>query len=166
MLYSTVSTPFIYQPRKRPANRVPQRLKSISASPGLHRSPEWRVHETNVVTRIPGSFQRGIVCKVRTHLYLLAVLSRVSCDNDDLVVKFYTPASHILCLRSPIPYHVAFTGSAISLASLLTYMPSRTGAAPVRACSRVQLLRQTTVDVKCVCIPSSPPSLHGHLSRV
>ena len=56
-------------------------------------------------------------------------------------------------MRHPIPYHIAFTGSAVSLATLLTYMPSRTGAAPVRACSRIQLLRQTTVDVKWVYIP-------------
>ncbi|KAH9979916.1 hypothetical protein BGW80DRAFT_1163470 [Lactifluus volemus] len=120
---TTVSTPFIYRPRKRPANRIPPRLRPSNTSPGLHMSPEWRVHETNIVTRTPGSTQKGIVC------------------------KFYTPASHILCMRRPIPYHVAFIGSAVSLAILLSYMPSRTGAAPIRACSRIQLLRQTTVDV-------------------
>ncbi|KAI0249064.1 hypothetical protein BJV78DRAFT_1231044 [Lactifluus subvellereus] len=121
---TTVSTPFIYKPRKRPGSRIPPRLQPIDSSPGLRISPEWRVHETVVTARMPGSSKRGIVC------------------------KFYTPASHVMCMRHPIPYHITFTGSAVSLATLLTYMPSRTGAAPVRACSRIQLLRQTTVDVK------------------
>jgi len=51
-------------------------------------------------------------------------------------------------MRRAIPYHVTFTGPPLALATLLTYMPSRMGAAPVRACSRIQLLRQTSVDVK------------------
>jgi hypothetical protein len=53
-------------------------------------------------------------------------------------------------MRRAIPYHVTFTGPPLALATLLTYMPSRMGAAAVRACSRIQLLRQTSVDVKCV----------------
>jgi len=53
-------------------------------------------------------------------------------------------------MRTAIPYHITFTGPAMALAALLTYMPSRTGAAAVRACSRIQVLRQTSVDVKCV----------------
>ena len=62
--------------------------------------------------------------------------------------KVYTPASHVLCMRRAIPYHVTFTGPPLALATLLTYMPSRMGAAPVRACSGIQLLRQISVDVK------------------
>lgn len=73
--------------------------------------------------------------------------------------KVYTPASHVLCMRRAIPYHVTFTGPPLALATLLTYMPSRMGAAPVRACSRIQLLRQTSVDVKCVRL-TSPSANH------
>jgi len=51
-------------------------------------------------------------------------------------------------MRRAIPYHVTFTGPPLALATLLTYMPSRMGAAAVRACSRIKLLRQTSVDVK------------------
>lgn len=64
--------------------------------------------------------------------------------------KIYTPASHVLCIRRAIPYHVTFTGPAQALATLLTYLPSRMGAAPVRACSRIQVLRQTSVDARYV----------------
>jgi hypothetical protein len=59
-------------------------------------------------------------------------------------------------MRRAIPYHVTFTGPPLALATLLTYMPSRMGAAAVRACSQIQLLRQTSVDVKCVRL--TPPS--------
>ena len=59
-------------------------------------------------------------------------------------------------MRRTIPYHVTFTGPPLALATLLTYMPSRMGAAPVRARSRIQLLRQTSVDVKCVRFSLSP----------
>lgn len=53
-------------------------------------------------------------------------------------------------MRRAIPYHITFTGPALALATLLTYLPSRAGAAPVRACSQIQVLRQASVDVKCV----------------
>lgn len=76
--------------------------------------------------------------------------------GSDGLEKFYTPASHVVCMRRAIPYHVTFTGPPLALATLLTYMPSRMGAAAVRACSRIQLLRQTSVDVKCVRVSLSP----------
>jgi hypothetical protein len=53
-------------------------------------------------------------------------------------------------MRRAIPYHITFTGPPFALATLLSYLPSRTGAAAVRACSQIQVLRQTSVDVKCV----------------
>jgi hypothetical protein len=57
----------------------------------------------------------------------------------------------VLCMRRAIPYHITFAGPALALATLLTYMPSRTGAAaPIRSCSQVQVLRQASVDVRCV----------------
>jgi len=57
-------------------------------------------------------------------------------------------------MRRAIPFHITFTGPALALATLLPYMPSRTGAAaPIRACSHVQVLRQATVDVKDARVP-------------
>ena len=78
-------------------------------------------------------------------------------------------------MRRPIPYHITFTGPAQALATLLAYLPSRMGAAPVRACSQVQVLRQTSVDAKYVfsalscpwdAKPSSPLSPHPKSHRV
>ena len=124
--YRTLTTPFIYYPRTAPARGIPPRLEPKASSPGLHITPEWRVHESPIAVRLPG-LSKSIIC------------------------KFYTPASHVLCMRRAIPYHITFTGPGLALTTLLTYMPSRTGAAAVRACSRIQLIRQTSVDVKCVC---------------
>ncbi|KAH9959786.1 hypothetical protein BC827DRAFT_1134211 [Russula dissimulans] len=121
---TTVSTPFIYHPRSRPSRPIPPRLEPIASSPGLRMSYEWRVHESLIAVRMQGSSSKNIVC------------------------KFYTPASHVLCMRTAISYHITFTGPPMALAALLTYMPSRAGAAPVRACSRIQVLRQTSVDAK------------------
>ena len=91
-----------------------------------------------------------------------ALFSLSLLPNADLT-KIYTPASHVLCMRRAIPYHITFTGPALALATLLTYLPSRAGAAPGRACSQIQVLRQASVDVKCVFSlpthPSDPPPL-------
>lgn len=139
--HRTVSTPFIYHPRSAPARGIPPRLVPRSASPGLHVTPEWRVNESFIASRLPGT-SRGILCKVRFHL------PSPPQRSTDPSRKFYTPASHVLCMRRAIPYHISFTGPTLALTTLITYMPSRTGAAAVRACSRIQLIRQTTVDVK------------------
>jgi hypothetical protein len=124
--HRTLTTPFIYYPRTAPARGIPPRLEPKATSPGLHITPEWRVHESPIAVRLPG-LSKSIIC------------------------KFYTPASHVVCMRRAIPYHITFTGPGLALTTLLTYMPSRTGAAAVRACSRIQLIRQTSVDAKCVC---------------
>jgi len=120
---TTLSTPFIYYPRSAPARGIPPRLQPRTASPGLHITPEWRVQTGTIAVRLPG-LSKSIIC------------------------YFYTPASHVVCMRRAIPYHITFTGPGLALTTLLTYMPSRTGAAAVRACSRIQLIRQTSVDAK------------------
>ena len=129
--HRTLSTPFIYYPRSAPARGIPPRLQPRTTSPGLHIAPEWRVHTGTIAARLPG-LSKSIVC------------------------KFYTPASHVVCMRRAIPYHITFIGPGLALTTLLTYMPSRTGAAAVRACSRIQLIRQTSVDAKCVCASLHP----------
>jgi hypothetical protein len=147
-MYRTVSTPFIYRPRARPARGIPPRLERANASPGLRMSPDWRVHENLIAARMQGSPRKDIVCKVRCP----PPLRDADCNSQQLIPpsKIYTPASHVLCIRRAIPYHVTFTGPAQALATLLTYLPSRMGAAPVRACSRIQVLRQTSVDARYV----------------
>jgi hypothetical protein len=64
-MYRTVSTPFIYRPRARPARGIPPRLEQANASPGLRMSPDWRVHENLIAARMQGSPRKDIVCKVR-----------------------------------------------------------------------------------------------------
>lgn len=142
--HSTLSTPFTYYPRTAPARGIPPRLEPRTCSPGLHITSEWRVHESHITARLPG-LSKSIVCKVRfPRPHSSCAVAYVSRSGK----KVYTPASHVLCMRRAIPYHVTFTGPPLALATLLTYMPSRMGAAPVRACSGIQLLRQISVDVK------------------
>lgn len=62
--HSTLSTPFIYYPRTAPARGIPPRLEPRTCIPGLHITPEWRVHESHIASRLPGS-SKGIICKVR-----------------------------------------------------------------------------------------------------
>jgi hypothetical protein len=64
-VYRTVSTPFIYRPRARPARGIPPRLERANASPGLRMSPDWRVHDNLIAARMPGSPRKDIVCNVR-----------------------------------------------------------------------------------------------------
>ncbi|KAI0277146.1 hypothetical protein BGY98DRAFT_1090037 [Russula aff. rugulosa BPL654] len=130
---TTLSTPFTYYPRTAPARGIPPRLEPRTCSPGLHITSEWRVHESHITARLPG-LSKSIVCKV------------------------YTPASHVLCMRRAIPYHVTFTGPPLALATLLTYMPSRMGAAP--------LLRQISVDVKNEYEPAGATSEMWRTRRI
>ena len=67
--HSTVSTPFTYYPRTAPARGIPPRLEPRTSSPGLHITPEWRVHESSITARLPGS-SKGIICKVRFFCHL------------------------------------------------------------------------------------------------
>lgn len=62
--HSTVSTPFTYYPRTAPARAIPPRLEPRTTNPGLHITSDWRVHESPIAARLPGS-SKGIICKVR-----------------------------------------------------------------------------------------------------
>ncbi|KAJ7639086.1 hypothetical protein FB45DRAFT_1001079 [Roridomyces roridus] len=119
---TTVSTPFIYYPRTRPAAPLPSPL--IRAQGGFAFAPGW---------------------KIRT-----SVIKALSKSNvQDITVRFYVPASTIFCSTQSIPFHITFESNAQTLVAFLPFGPTTTtkssGRPPV---TRVQLMRQSTVDVR------------------
>ncbi|KAJ7044611.1 hypothetical protein C8F04DRAFT_1350853 [Mycena alexandri] len=116
---TTVSTPFIYYPRTRPAAPLPSPLRRIQG--GFIPQPEWRVYE-----------------------YLLKATPRSAAQN--IVVKFYLPASRIFWASGVIPFHINFESNAFSLAAFLPSAPSTGSGKP--GVTRVQLMRQSSVDVR------------------
>jgi hypothetical protein len=114
--HSTLSTPFTYYPRTAPARAIPPRLEPRTVSPGLHISPEWRVHESPIAARLPGS-PKGIICKVRfrRHLPSCAVIY-VSRFGKGLHPRI---ARGVYAPRDPVPRYVYGTPSRPSNASHL-----------------------------------------------
>jgi hypothetical protein len=118
--HRTVSTPFVYCPRARPARGIPPRLEPTKRSPGLRLTSEWRTHENVIAARILGSSspssQRDITCKVRRQLArslarfsffpkkkrLTDSLSTVN-NKKDLYARV---ACAVHAPRDPVPYHV------------------------------------------------------------
>lgn len=120
MKNNSVSTPFVYYPRSRPGVRLPQPLVPTNVAPGLIEHPNWQCFET--------------------------VMPAKSGNVTDVLVKFYIPASRVFCMTEPIPFHLTFTSSAYTLAAFLPYAPSSNPTA--RRWTRVEMLRQSTVDVR------------------
>ncbi|PFH53372.1 hypothetical protein AMATHDRAFT_55290 [Amanita thiersii Skay4041] len=116
---TTITTPFIYYPRTRPAAPIPVPL--IPTTEGFVEAPEWRVCESAVVPKVAG------VQEIRTRLYL--------------------PASRIFCVKQPIPFHLVLQSSAKSLAAFLPCVPYPT-LMNTKQATRLQLMRQSTVDVR------------------
>ena len=96
-----MSTPFIYHPRSAPARGIPPRLVPRSASPGLHVTPEWRVNESFIASRLPGT-SRGILCKVRFHLPSPPQRS----TDPSRKVLYSRFARALYAPRDPVPYLV------------------------------------------------------------
>ncbi|KAA1469675.1 hypothetical protein DENSPDRAFT_835329 [Dentipellis sp. KUC8613] len=117
---TTVTSPFTYYPRTRPAQALPPPPLPTSYAPGLQETALWRAHESSLVSRVANS--KGISCKL------------------------YLAKSHVFHMRQPIPFHLSFSGSAMSLASLLPFLPTQ-GQSPTKSCMRIQVLRQTSIDV-------------------
>ncbi|KAF7355546.1 hypothetical protein MSAN_01471700 [Mycena sanguinolenta] len=117
---TTLSTPFIYYPRTRPAAPIPVPLQRIEG--GFIESPEWRKYES-VLKASPKAGAQDIYCKV------------------------YVPASRIFCASQAIPFHVTFESTAYSLAAFLPYGPTTSNSGKMRP-TRIQLMRQSTVDVR------------------
>ncbi|KAJ6515613.1 hypothetical protein C8R45DRAFT_213658 [Mycena sanguinolenta] len=115
-----LSTPFIYHPRTRPAAPIPVPLRRFEG--GFIESPEWKKYESVLKAR-PKAGAQEIHCKV------------------------YVPASRIFCASQAIPFHVTFESTAYSLAAFLPYGPTTSTSGKMRA-TRIQLMRQSTVDVR------------------
>ncbi|ETW82344.1 hypothetical protein HETIRDRAFT_474957 [Heterobasidion irregulare TC 32-1] len=124
---TTVCTPFTYHPRFRPSTPLPPPMALTHRSPGLQETPQWRIHESKLVSRSQGA--------------------------GDITCKLYLPKSSVFCLSEPIPFHLSFVASAMSLAALLPFVPSANPYASGRPSTRIQLLRQTSVDVKNDYVP-------------
>ncbi|KAH8085416.1 hypothetical protein BXZ70DRAFT_1002312 [Cristinia sonorae] len=118
---NTVSTPFIYYPRSRPAVPVPSPMLSQPLSPGFADSTEWKCFES--------------------------VMSAKNRRNNDILAKLWIPASRVFHMREPIPFHLSFVSSAQSLTAFLPWAPSTSSISPKRP-TRLQLLRQVSVDVR------------------
>lgn len=63
------------------------------------------------------------------------------------MVKLYLPASRTFCMHEAIPFHVMFSSSAMSLAAFLPLGPVVITSLKTQH-TKIQLLRQTTVDVR------------------
>lgn len=51
-----------------------------------------------------------------------------------------------------IPFHLTLTSSAYSLAAFMPYGPTPSLLSPSKQHTRIQLLRQSVVDVRCVVL--------------
>ncbi|KII86689.1 hypothetical protein PLICRDRAFT_114185 [Plicaturopsis crispa FD-325 SS-3] len=111
-----ITTPFVYSPRTRPAVPLPPPLIGKSGVPTL--TPQWKLFEAFIPARFPG--------------------------GQEIISRFYVPASRTFCMSEPIPFYVVFSSSAFTLATFLPYAPS----VKHKQCTRAQLLRQSTVDVR------------------
>ncbi|KAF5315366.1 hypothetical protein D9619_007113 [Psilocybe cf. subviscida] len=74
-----------------------------------------------------------------------AVVRSKKGKHADIIAKFYVPATRIFCMSLNIPFHLTFESNAVALAAFLPYSPSQTNG---KKQTKLELLRQTTVDVK------------------
>ncbi|KAF7339029.1 Kinase-like protein [Mycena venus] len=95
---TTVSTPFIYQSRSRPAHPIPVPLNCGNA--GFIARQGWKLY-SSVAKANPSEY--GI---------------------QDVAVKFYIPESRVFWVGSTIPFHVTFEGTLDSLAWFRSYGPT------------------------------------------
>ncbi|KZT12213.1 uncharacterized protein LAESUDRAFT_670568 [Laetiporus sulphureus 93-53] len=118
---STVSTPFVYYPRSRPAVPLPPPILRSPGPHGMLSAADWRRYETVMTAKVAGV--------------------------KDITARFYIPTARVFSMAEPIPFHLIFASTPSSLAAFLPFGPTgaRTGA---RQHTRVQLLRQTNVDAR------------------
>jgi len=115
---TTVATPFIYHPRTRPAAPLPPPL--IPSRRGFIEAPNWSCHKSEI---------------------------RARANGQNIITKLHVPTSRIFCISQPIPFHVTFESSSQSLVAFLPYCPT-VGYIKAKQATRVQLMRQSTVDVR------------------
>lgn len=113
-----VSTPFEYIPRTRPSSPLPPPL--VPGQWGIIETSQWKV---------------------------FPALIHANKGEQDIMVKLYLPASRTFCMHEPIPFHIMFSSSAISLAAFMPLRPVVTTSLKTRH-TKIQLFRQTSVDVR------------------
>ncbi|KAH9891554.1 hypothetical protein C8Q73DRAFT_746655 [Cubamyces lactineus] len=118
----TVSTPFLYHPRTRPAVPLPPAMRQSLDTFKFVETPDWRSWEATMKARSSGG--RDIHCQL------------------------YLPASRVFSITQPIPFHIMFSSSAFSLAAYLPYGPMATILSPSRQFTRLKVIRQSIVDVR------------------
>lgn len=116
---STVATPFLYRPRTRPSAPRPKPLMCFPRSHGFVETPEWESYDTKVCASSP--------------------------MNQDIHVRMFLPVSRIFCFAEPIPFHLVFTASSLGLSTFMPFMPVPGYG---RQATRMQIVRQSTCDVK------------------
>jgi len=114
-----VSTPFVYFPRSRPASPIPRPLKHFSSGFDVN-TPDWKLFES--------------------------ILHSRSAVRPNITAKLFVPSSRVFCMSKPIPFHLSLESSAVSLAAFLPLGPTANTIG--RKATRMQLMRQTTVDVR------------------
>ncbi|KAG1855890.1 hypothetical protein C8R48DRAFT_749288 [Suillus tomentosus] len=114
----TISTPFVYLPRTRPSSPLPPPL--VPGQWGIIETSQWKVFPT---------------------------LIHANQGGHDIMVKLYLPASRTFCIRESIPFHIMFSSSAMSLAAFMPLGPMVIASLKTQH-TKIQLLRQTTVDVR------------------
>ncbi|KXN81785.1 hypothetical protein AN958_03711, partial [Leucoagaricus sp. SymC.cos] len=117
---TVVSTPFLYYPRSRPSSPPPPPL-TWTPSKGFNLTDAWSAFETTSKAK----------------------QSRL----QDVIVKLHIPRSRIFCFTQRIPFYLSIESSAVSLAAFLPFAPT-TGPMNSKVAMRIEVLRQTTVDVK------------------
>ncbi|KAJ6588787.1 hypothetical protein B0H19DRAFT_1101148 [Mycena capillaripes] len=115
---TTVSTPFIYYPRTRPAVPIPPPL--LLDEGRFIEQPEWTMRPFTV----KGKRNAG-----------------------DINVKFYLPASRSFFASQAIPFHITFESTASSLAAFRPYGPTTDGSGKLRA-TRLRIMRKTAVNAR------------------
>ncbi|KAF5360486.1 hypothetical protein D9756_005008 [Leucocoprinus leucothites] len=115
-----VNTPFLYYPRSRPSVPLPRTL-NWTPTQGFRLTDEWSTNEAISKTK-------------QSHL-------------QDVIIKLHVPKSKIFCFTQRIPFYLSIESSAVSLAAFLPYAPT-TGTKNSKVAMKVEVLRQTTVDVK------------------
>jgi len=117
-----VSTTFIYYPRTRPAIPPPSPMAWSISHAGFIESPDWGIFEDRMLSKHRSSQQ--------------------------IISKLYLPASRVFCLRQPIPFHLTFGSSVLSLAAFSSLLPTNSLLSPNKQSAKIELLRQCAVDVR------------------
>ncbi|KAJ7231403.1 hypothetical protein B0H12DRAFT_1146589 [Mycena haematopus] len=126
---ASVSTPFIHYPRTRPPFPTPSPLQCTETGEFIEK-PDWQEYQSVVKANATNGVQ-------------------------DIGVRFYLPASRIFCVSEPIPFHITLESDSHSLAAFLPYGPIP-GIPMKLPATRIQVVRQSIVDVKHTTVRSEP----------